>query len=294
MNSTLERSGRATGLHPKAPAAVPAEAVPAEARTWLGTLRAELAARKVRGRDAEEAVSFYAEAILDRLEAGLAPAEAIAELGVPADAAGRIVEDVPVLERARRKWPSWLFGTLVALLLMTAILWVPLVLTAFLLIAAFVAAFVMVDGAFVAALPLAVAEFAKAVSNGSVLSTSFLHLSAGVAFAGLGLLFAPVAVRVVEFAARAFWRGFERLVGLVRRVPPTGRGAWYGSATTLRRFDRACLVAGGVLLAFALVAIVALMAAHGWDVASFPGLERFDEIFSWGDGWGMQVDEGRP
>ena len=240
---------------------------------WLSELRAGLAQRGVAGADAAEALAFYEEAIADRLEAGLAPAEALAELGSPADAAERIAADVPALERARRRWPSWLFTTVVVALAATAIFWVPFVLAALIVVVALVGAFIMVDAAFVLALPLGVYDVVRGVAAGEAAQSIFFDLGAMLAVAGVGLLFAPVTVRLVGLAVRGLLRAFDWAVGLVRRTPRVERGPWFGTSATLRTFDRVCLIGGGAMLAAGLIVAAGILAAHGWDISNLPGKE---------------------
>lgn len=275
MNLTLEQ-----------PPAGGLASLPSEVRQWLQDFRSELAGCNVQRDDATEAFAFYEEAFADRLEAGVDVARALDELGSPSEAAKRIAADAPVLERARRGWPAWLFHSVVALVLATAIIWAPLLLSLFVVLACLVGAFVLVDGALVAVFPMALVVFVRAVGAGAPLPTASFQLAAGIAIAGVGLLVAPVAVRAVELAIHAFWRGFEGLVKVVRRMPVAERGPWYGQARTLHTFDRVCLVGGGALCLVGAVVAVAILGFHGWSLQGLPGVTNVNELFNWGPNGG--------
>ena len=99
--------------------------------TFLNALRVRL--RALPEAERERCVEDYRGMILDRMEDGASEAEAIAELGSPEEIAGQILEEVPlttlVKERIRPK--RSLRGWEIALLILGAPVWLPLLAAAF-------------------------------------------------------------------------------------------------------------------------------------------------------------------
>ena len=80
----------------------------------------------------EERLDFYSEMIEDRMEEGLSEEVAVAEIGIPAEIAAQIIEDIPltrfVVEKVKpkRKLKVWE----IVLLVLGSPIWVPLLLAA--------------------------------------------------------------------------------------------------------------------------------------------------------------------
>ena len=167
---------------------------------------------------------------------------------------------------------------LLAVLVLTGIFWVPFVLSVILLVVSFTGVALLFDVVFVAALPLGVYDVVVNLIGGVPFSTALFEFGGALAIAGVGLLLAPLAVRVVELAGRALRRGFARMVGLVRRTTFVKQAPWYGASMMLRTFDRICVVAGGLLIVGGSLLATVIIGAHGWEFANLPGIENLQGL----------------
>lgn len=141
-------------------------------QAYFDELRARLSA--LSPDEVERAVSFYEEAIEDRIEAGLSEEEAVAEMEPAAEAAERILSELPSIPHAfaqarSKSMPTSWFVLGIVLLVLGSPLWVSLL----------VAVLAVVAACFITLFSLLVGVWA--------LVASFLL---GVVFGGLGLFFA--------------------------------------------------------------------------------------------------------
>ena len=134
----------------------------------------------------EERLDFYSEMIEDRMEEGLSEEVAVAEIGIPAEIAAQIIEDIPltrfVVEKVKpkRKLKVWE----IVLLVLGSPIWVPLLLAA--IIIALIAALWAVEAALaVSAVALAVVGF-YSLFHANV-PGGILAFGAGAACAGVAI-----------------------------------------------------------------------------------------------------------
>lgn len=160
--------------------------------------------------DKQKSLSYYAEMIDDRVEDGMTEEEAVSALGNMDGIVKQILDETPisklVKEKVRAKEaPS---GALIVLLVLGAPLWLPLVITAFVLIFVFFILLwvaVIVEAALLlafglsalACVPLAVYYFA----SGRPLA-AFCALGAFLALAGLACLLIPAVVYTAKGTAK--------------------------------------------------------------------------------------------
>lgn len=145
--------------------------------------------------DIKESVAYYAEMIDDRTEDGLSEEEAIAAIGSPEDAARQILMDMPLSKvvRARVKPKRKIEGWEIALLIIGAPLWLPLLIVA---IAVFFTVYVVMwsilvvffacDVSLAATALGAVASSVITFVSGNGASAAFL-LGGGIVCAGLAI-----------------------------------------------------------------------------------------------------------
>lgn len=81
--------------------------------------------------DSEKAVEYYSEMIDDRIESGMSEEEAVADVGTPDECANAILMDMPITKvvKAKIKKQGRLKGWEVALIILGAPLWIPLLIT---------------------------------------------------------------------------------------------------------------------------------------------------------------------
>lgn len=176
--------------------------------TFLEALRQRLQALPQQER--ERCVEDYRGMIYDRMEDGATEEQAIAELGSPEEIAGQILEEVPlstlVKERVRPK--RSLRGWEIALLILGAPLWLPLLLAA--------AAVALSLG--IAALAVVFAVFAAGVAI--VLSGGLVLLRGAVLLQGEGdpLILAGMALTLAGLGVLLAIAGWKLGVRLVKGI----------------------------------------------------------------------------
>lgn len=198
---------------------------------YLSELRAGLAAFSKD--EVDRAVSFYEEMVDDRVEAGVSEEEAVGSLEPPAEAAARIISEMPAVPRAaaRLRSPktprSWFVAFIVAAVIGSPV-WIPLTLGVImavigcsiglfgLLVAVWAIAASMLLGA-----PIGLLYLVAGVKAGSV-AGALMGLGCGVAVAGVGVFGIHLAVaaskllvRAIVWCARAVASPFVHLVAAV-------------------------------------------------------------------------------
>ena len=155
----------------------------------------------------EERLDFYSEMIEDRMEEGLSEEVAVAEIGIPAEIAAQIIEDIPltrfVVEKVKpkRKLKVWE----IVLLVLGSPIWVPLLLAAIVI----ALAIYLVGWALIAALWAVEAALAvSAVALAAVGFYSLFHANVpgGILAFGAGAACAGVAI-FLFFGCREATRG---------------------------------------------------------------------------------------
>lgn len=190
---------------------------------YLSELRAGLAAFSKD--EVDRAVSFYEEMVDDRVEAGVSEEEAVGSLEPPAEAAARIISEMPAVPRAaaRLRSPktprSWFVAFIVAAVIGSPV-WIPLTLG---VIMAVIGCFIGLFGLLVAVwaiaasmllgAPIGLLYLVAGVKAGSV-AGALMGLGCGVAVAGVGGVRHPSGRCRFEAAGQG-----NRLVRSRRRVP---------------------------------------------------------------------------
>lgn len=165
----------------------------------------------------EERLSFYAEAIADRMEDGFTEEAAVAEIGTPEEIAEQIISEIPLsrlvrekvgAKKQRRTWQT-------VLLAVGAVVWVPL-LIAFLAVifSLYIALWAVVISLYAVCLALAAAGVCAL--PGAVLLAVRGNLPAAAAFLGAGIFCAGLAI-LMFFLCRAVTKGVIKLTGNMMR-----------------------------------------------------------------------------
>ncbi|MBQ9647551.1 MAG: DUF1700 domain-containing protein [Oscillospiraceae bacterium] len=171
--------------------------------------------------DKERSVAYYREMIDDRVEEGLSEEEAVAALGPMDEIVREIVGEMPLSaivrnrvapQRSLRAWE-------IALLVLGSPLWLPLALTAFiLLLAVYIVIWAAIVSLFAALITLAaggVVLVAHGVVNSGAIGVwgMLMALGMGVALLGATLLLWSPATALVKALARLtgrFWGWIKR------------------------------------------------------------------------------------
>lgn len=173
--------------------------------------------------DLERSLAFYAESIADRMEDGMSEEEAVASMESPEEAANAILleQPLPTLVKVRVKERRQLSALEILLLVLGFPLWLPLLLTALVLVFTFILlAWVLV--LVPASVCLALGGSAIAVLFAGVLSLTKIALPALLAAPGAALILAGLAilagfvvvgtVRLALIVTRALVRGLKSLL----------------------------------------------------------------------------------
>jgi len=167
----------------------------------------------------EERLSFYAEAIDDRMEDGYLEDAAVAEIGTPEEIAAQIISEIPLsrlvrekvgAKKQRRTWQT-------VLLAVGAVVWVPL-LIAFLAVifSLYIALWAVVISLYAVCLALAAAGVCAL--PGAVLLAVRGNLPAAAAFFGTCIFCAGLAI-LMFFLCRAVTKGVIKLTGnMIRKI----------------------------------------------------------------------------
>lgn len=167
----------------------------------------------------EERLSFYTEAIDDRMEDGYTEEAAVAEIGSPEEIAAQIISEIPLsrlvrekvgAKKQRRTWQT-------VLLAVGAVVWVPL-LIAFLAVifSLYIALWAVVISLYAVCLALAVAGVCAL--PGAVLLAVRGNLPAAAAFLGAGIFCAGLAI-LMFFLCRRITKGVIKLTGnMIRKI----------------------------------------------------------------------------
>ena len=173
--------------------------------------------------DLERSLAFYAESIADRMEDGMSEEEAVASLESPEEAANAILleQPLPTLVKVRVKERRQLSTLEILLLVLGFPLWLPLLLTALVLVFTFILltwVLVLVP----ASVCLALGASAIAVLFAGVLSLTKITLPALLAAPGAALILAGLAIlagflvvgtlRLALIVTRALVRGLKSLL----------------------------------------------------------------------------------
>ena len=173
--------------------------------------------------DLERSLAFYAESIADRMEDGMSEEEAVASMESPEEAANAILleQPLPTLVKVRVKERRQLSALEILLLVLGFPLWLPLLLTALVLVFTFILlAWVLV--LVPASVCLALGVSAIAVLFAGVLSLTKITLPAILAAPGAALILAGLAIlagfivvgtlRLALIVTRALVRGLKSLL----------------------------------------------------------------------------------
>ncbi len=173
--------------------------------------------------DLERSLAFYAESIADRMEDGMSEEEAVASMESPEEAANAILleQPLPTLVKVRVKERRQLSALEILLLVLGFPLWLPLLLTALVLVFTFILlAWVLV--LVPASVCLALGGSAIAVLFAGVLSLTKIALPALLAAPGAALVLAGLAIlagfvvlgtlRLALIVTRALVRGLKSLL----------------------------------------------------------------------------------
>ncbi len=154
--------------------------------------------RALRGLSDEEiqsSLDYYEEIIDDRIESGMSEEEAVAALGAPEDIAREIMLDMPLPKiiktkyRQKSTWRTWE----IILLILGSPVWLPLLLTAAILV---ITVYIVIwsvaislwaiDASLAACSVTGLFLFCVLLGSGNFLS-AFLYLGAGLTLAGLSI-----------------------------------------------------------------------------------------------------------
>ncbi len=172
---------------------------------FLSALRLGLAG--LPEKDIEERVSFYAEMIDDRTEEGLTEEEAVNAIGPVGNVIAQIAEETPLtkLVKEKIKPKRRMTGLEIALLILGAPLWIPLLIAAFAVLFALFAAFWAIIICLWAVFVSLAACGLACVAAGIGLAVSGKRMT-GLALIGTGLFSAGVAV-FAFFGCKAVTKG---------------------------------------------------------------------------------------
>ncbi len=156
---------------------------------------------KLRGlpeKDIEESLDFYSEMIADRMEEGLSEEEAVANLPSAAEAAREILLDKPLPQviKAKQSAKGKRSGLQIALLIIGAPLWIPLVISAASVVfSVYVAIWSVIISIYAVDFGLLAGGFGAAVHAGYF----FIHGSFGVGIFYIGLMLVFWGLSVLLF-----------------------------------------------------------------------------------------------
>ena len=156
---------------------------------FIGELRHRMAG--LPQQTVERTVEYYSELIADSVEDGMSEEEAVARLGSLEEIVANVVKDPPLSQivqtRVQEKKAKGVSGWVIALLILGAPVWLPLLIAALVvLFALFIALWAVVIAlwAVVAAVILA----ALAAMVGGVIELARMHLAQGLVLLGGGLM----------------------------------------------------------------------------------------------------------
>ncbi len=156
---------------------------------FIGELRHRMAG--LPQQTVERTVEYYSELIADSVEDGMSEEEAVARLGSLEEIVANVVKDTPLSQivqtRVQEKKAKGVSGWVIALLILGAPVWLPLLIAALVvLFALFIALWAVVIAlwAVVAAVILA----ALAAMVGGVIELARMHLAQGLVLLGGGLM----------------------------------------------------------------------------------------------------------
>lgn len=156
---------------------------------FIGELRHRMAG--LPQQTVERTVEYYSELIADSVEDGMSEEEAVARLGSLEEIVANVVKDTPLTQivqtRVQEKKAKGVSGWVIALLILGAPVWLPLLIAALVvLFALFIALWAVVIAlwAVVAAVILA----ALAAMVGGVIELARMHLAQGLVLLGGGLM----------------------------------------------------------------------------------------------------------
>ena len=156
---------------------------------FIGELRHRMAG--LPQQTVERTVEYYSELIADSVEDGMSEEEAVARLGSLEEIVANVVKDTPLSQivqtRVQEKKAKGVSGWVIALLILGAPVWLPLLIAALVvLFALFIALWAVVIAlwAVVAAVILA----ALAAMVGGVIERARMHLAQGLVLLGGGLM----------------------------------------------------------------------------------------------------------
>lgn len=157
---------------------------------FLAAVRARLAG--LSQSDIDRSLDFYAEMIDDRIDEGLSEEEAVAAMGSPEYVASQILMDTPLpkLVKAKAKPSEGWKGWQILLLILGAPIWLPLLLSAsIVLFAAFVSVWAVVFSLFATVFALGIAGIACIVGGiVGLFTVGFPGITLAVVATGMFLL----------------------------------------------------------------------------------------------------------
>ena len=240
---------------------------------FLDDLEKELKGHKIPRKDIEAAREFYSEAIAERVDSGMTADEAIADLGSVKDIARTTYEENPPLTKTIAGMSIPMFILFIVAVILSSVFWAPF-LVVFLMLFVFFALFplsieavMLCAGGFIAYVSLL--AFQQGHGN---LSTWFLVFVA-LAMVGISLSLTPLTGRVAELAGRSLAHASSYLYALLSPRTSSRNVLWYKPVFTIRKFDKAILLAGGILAAIGILGALAIWASVGFDVNALPTIE---------------------
>lgn len=250
-------------------------------REFTSALRDRLRKERVSREEIEDALTYYSEAIDDRMEDGMSEEDAVAALGEIEQAVASVCADRPVVRKAisRVCVSRTAIAVAIVLLVLGAIAWIPLVLAlgvlavaVYLAIWALIASLWLADASLVLMGIVGVPFLVHATTSGAALS-GVLQMGCAFVMGGLGVLLVPVMSLATGCLIRASL-AFARWVGhFFMKVPASGRAAsescvhsWGMARGTWRGF----VVVGGVIIGVGLAAVAVAWVSSGFDLGSLP------------------------
>ena len=244
---------------------------------YLSELRAGLAAFSKD--EVDRAVSFYEEMVDDRVEAGVSEEEAVGSLEPPAEAAARIISEMPAVPRAaaRLRSPetprSWSVAFIVAVVIGSPV-WIPLALGVIMVV---VGCFIGLFGLLVAVwaiaasmllgAPIGLLYLVAGVKAGSV-AGALMGLGCGVAVAGVGVFGIHLAVAASKLLVRAIvWCARAVASPFVRSEVPRWERSSMHPAWSLVHLVAAIMVGVGLVSGLA-----------GWSCTGFDSASAASEL----------------
>lgn len=225
-----------------------------ELRSALGELPAD---------EARRACAFYEEMIDDRIEAGLDEQDAVAQMEPPAEAAARILDELPTVPRAiaraqaaRRSgcgtvalWAAVIVGSPLWVSVLIAAL--AFVLCGVIMLCLPVVVAWVIAVAFLLCVPVAIFASVCASFAGSG-TIALIDLGIGLGMGGAGLLLLIAALFVTRFFVRLLARFVRWAVSPFWKMPERPKKPLVGLSPVWRT---ACIVAGGMLAASVLLGV---------------------------------------